>query len=221
MIYYKGVIVVLIIVFIVKEEKTMKEIKIKITFITELLGSLPSDKNIYETYVASKAPTPEATEQEVDTVNPDEETIQNKVTVFSRDDNGNPLLWDYQIRGFFKHACGILKLTGDKNQSAKIKAHKKYIDGMVFIKERNVPIKYTGEITTLQRSLRADTAQGPRVGLACSEMIQPGATAEFTIMLLKDDLDKAVLEWLDYGTFNGLGQWRNGSYGRFTYEILE
>ena len=31
---------------------------------------------------------------------------------------------------------------------------------------------------------------------------------------------EAVIEWLDYGKRRGLGQWRNGGWGAFTYELL-
>ena len=51
------------------------------------------------------------------------------MTIFPRD-NGVPIYWDYQIKGFFKDACGMLrKVTGSK--SSKIKAYKKEIDGLI------------------------------------------------------------------------------------------
>lgn len=39
--------------------------------------------------------------------------------------------------------------------------------------------------------------------------------------MLDEGLEKYVREWLDYGVFSGIGQWRNSGKGRFTYEILE
>ena len=30
-----------------------------------------------------------------------------------------------------------------------------------------------------------------------------------------------VPEWLDYGRFNGLGQWHNSGKGTFTWELIE
>jgi hypothetical protein len=38
---------------------------------------------------------------------------------------------------------------------------------------------------------------------------------------MDEKLEDTVMEWLDFGELNGLGQWRNGSYGRFTYEIID
>ena len=38
---------------------------------------------------------------------------------------------------------------------------------------------------------------------------------------MSDEHTKAVIEWLEYGYFRGIGQWRNSSKGRFCYEILD
>ena len=78
-----------------------------------------------------------------------------------------------------------------------------------------------GEMGTCQRPLRASTAQGERIALANSETIPAGSSIEFKVICLSDSYKKAVIEWLDYGSFKGLGQWRNSGKGRFTYEIVE
>ena len=71
-----------------------------------------------------------------------------------------------------------------------------------------------------QRPLRASTPQGERVSIAISESIAAGAQVEFTIQcFVEDDID-LVREWLDYGRFNGIGQWRNSGKGRFTWEEI-
>ena len=45
---------------------------------------------------------------------------------------------------------------------------------------------------------------------------------EFTVKVLDDSLMKYVIGWLDYGEFNGIGQWRNSGKGRFKWtEITE
>lgn len=54
-----------------------------------------------------------------------------------------------------------------------------------------------------------------------SEEIPAGATVEFDIVLLSEEHENAVLEWLDYGKYSGIGQWRNSGKGRFTYERLD
>jgi hypothetical protein len=144
--------------------------------------------------------------------------IEKSMTVFPRD-NGVPIYWDYQIKGFFKDACGMLrKVTGSK--SSKIKAYKKEIDGLIFVEERKIPIHFDGEMGTCQRPLRGQTPQGERIALANSETIPAGSWIEFTIKCLCDSHEAAVREWLDYGELRGIGQWRNSGKGRFKWEEI-
>ena len=56
-------------------------------------------------------------------------------------------------------------------ESCKLKAYKKIIDGCIFTYPRRMPIHFDGEITNLQRPLRAQTMQGERICLANSEVI--------------------------------------------------
>ena len=152
------------------------------------------------------------------------------MTVFSRNDEGQPIIWNYQIKGFFKEACAMLQRMKGENcskESCKLKAYKKIIDGCIepagnADHGRQIPIiiaKGT-EIEDFQRPLRAQTAQGERITLAHSETIPAGSTIEFTVICLSDAHVDAVKEWLDYGRFKGLGQWRNSGKGRFQYELV-
>lgn len=196
----------------------MHEMKVRITTTEGWLGTANANKEIHREFIASKAPSTENTEQEVEALSADE-MFEKSMTVFPRVD-GKPIIWDYQIKGFFKDTCGALrKITG--SESSKIKAFKKEIDGLIFIKERAVPINYEGEITICERPLRAQTMQGERVALASSEEIPAGATIEFTILYNLPQHGEAIKEWLDYGVYRGLGQWRNSGKGRFTWEEVE
>ena len=107
-------------------------------------------------------------------------------------------------------------MTG--SESSKIKAYKKEIDKLIFPQPRQIPISFEGEIGKCERPLRANTAQGERISLACSEQIPAGATCEFDVVLLSDSDEKALREWLNYGCLSGIGQWRNSGMGRFTWE---
>ena len=74
-----------------------------------------------------------------------------------------------------------------------------------------------------QRSLRAMTAQGPRISLAKSEVVEAGAKLKFVMKVMDNSpltLD-VIKEIFDYGEFKGLGQWRNADWGQFTYTIKE
>ena len=197
----------------------MRILKCRLRTIETLLGTASNNKELHSEFIASKAPDAPSREEEIEAVGV-EEVIEKGMTVFSRNKDGKPILWDYQIKGFFKDACGVLrKVKGIK--SSKIKAYKKEIDGLIFVEEREIPIQTAEELTSCQRPLRAQTAQGERVSLANSEEIAAGAIMEFSIMVMSDELVPAVKEWLSYGKLRGLGQWRNSGKGRFLCKILE
>lgn len=192
--------------------------KVRIEFIEPVLGSSSGNPELHREFIASKAPDAASRDEEVEALGVD--AVEKKeMTVFPRMEDGTPHLWDYQIRGFFKHACSMLKkVTG--SESSAIKAYKKEIDGLVFVDERKIPLVFEGEIGNCQRALRGQTAQGERIALANSEECPAGTVAEFTVVTLTDSLMKAVREWLDYGRLNGLGQWHNSGKGRFVWEEI-
>lgn len=194
----------------------MKTMKVKLTFTESLLGTAPANEEIYEEFIHSKAPDASTLEEEIAALGVSE-VVEKGMTVFPRTEDGTPFLYDYQIKGFFKDTCGGLrKVKG--SVSAGIKAYKKEIDKLIFPEPRCIPIENYGEIALCQRPLRAQTAQGERVSLAISEEIPAGSSVTFDVVCLSDDHEKAVREWLDYGKYSGIGQWRNSGRGRFTWE---
>ena len=198
--------------------KEQKEIKVEITFTEPILGSASGNPDIHREFIASKAPDAPSREEEVAAVGVDE-VERKEMTVFARTEDGKPCLWDYQIRGFFKHACGMLRQVSG-TESSGIKAYKQFIDGLIFVAERKIPLIFEGELGSCQRPLRGQTAQGERIALANSEAAPAGTTATFTVVCLDGKLIKAVREWLDYGQLNGLGQWHNSGMGRFTWREI-
>ncbi len=197
----------------------MKTLKVKLTFTEPILGTSPANEEVYRDFIGTKAPDAATVEDEVAALGADA-VVEKGMTVFPRLDDGTPFLYDYQIKGFFKDTCGGLrKVKGTRSE--KIKAFKKEIDKLIFPEPRCIPILFSGDITECQRPLRAQTMQGERVSLAISEQIPAGATVEFSIVMLSDDHEEAVREWLDYGRFSGIGQWRNSGKGRFTWEEVK
>lgn len=200
----------------------METMKVKITTIEGMLGTSPANEEIYRVFIGSKAPDASTVDDEVAALGTDA-VVEKGMTIFPKDENGNPFMWDYQIKGFFKDACSMLSRVKGKDAtlSSGLKAYKKVIDGMIFPAPRQIPIQFDGEIGICQRPLRAQTMQGERVALSISEEISAGAVIEFTVTVLdKNHLD-LVREWLDYGILRGLGQWRNSGKGRFTWEEID
>lgn len=205
----------------------MKKLTVKLTTFEETLGTCPNNENVYKDFIASKAPDAVSTEDEIAALGVDD-VIDNGMTVFARTPDGAPALFDYQIKGLFKDNCQMLARLATKdekgkkvgnNESGKMKAYKKCIDGLIFVQPRMIPFDMKGgEIGGCQRPLRAQTAQGERVALAYSETVPAGSTLTFDVICLDDNHVPAVREWLDYGFLRGLGQWRNSGKGRFTWE---
>ena len=196
----------------------MKTMKVKLTFVEPVLGTSPANEDIYRDFIGSKAPDAATVDDEVEALGVDA-VVEKGMTVFPRTEDDVPFLYDYQIKGFFKDTCGGLrKVKG--SVSGKIKAYKKEIDKLIFPSPRIIPFENYGAIEKCERPLRAQTMQGERVSLACSEQIPAGATITFEIFMLSDEHEAAVREWLDYGIFSGIGQWRNSGKGRFTWEEI-
>lgn len=196
----------------------MKTMKVRLTFTEPILGTSPKNADVYRDFIGSKSPDAASVEEEVEALGVDAVT-EKGMTGFPRLDDGTPFLYDYQIKGFFKDTCGGLrKVKG--TESSKIKAYKKEIDRLIFPEPRCIPLMFSGDLGECQRPLRAQTMQGERVSLAISEEAPAGSVIEFSIVMLSDDHEKAVREWLDYGKYSGIGQWRNSGKGRFTWEEI-
>lgn len=207
--------------------------KIRLTFFEELLGTASANPEIHAEFIASKNPVVAARDEEVEAIDVDEE-IDKSTTVFARGDQGRPCLWDYQIKGFFKDACGgLARAAGTK--SSKLTAYKKIIDTLIFVSPRMIPIVMPegGKVGHCQRPLRAQTAKGERIALAHSEAVPAGSTIEIDVSFMElgaksKDAEKGgrvkladcLTEWLDYGALRGLGQWRNSGKGRFGFEVV-
>ena len=193
----------------------MKILKIKVTLLEELLGTASSNPEIQREFIASKSPDATTIEDEVAAIGVDA-AVEKSMTVFPRE-NGQPILYDYQFKGFFKDSCSALaRVPG--TVSNKLKAYRKVIDGTIFVQPRKINFTLSGPIGNCQRPLRAETAQGPRIALANSETIPAGSTFIAEIVLLDGGSEKIVREWLDYGKLRGIGQWRNSGKGRFSWE---
>ena len=199
--------------------------KVKITLIEEVLGSSPSNEELLATYIASKAPTDELTSEEIDNIKA--QNAEDRITIFPRQADGTPFIYDYQIKGMLKDSCKALAAAGKAGYPggkacAGLKAYKKLIDGLIFVSPREIPYNMNGmRMDYCERPLRASTPQGERVSIAKSETVPAGSTIEFEITCLDPKLEDMVRECLDYGKLRGLGQWRNSGKDRYTWEEVK
>lgn len=142
------------------------------------------------------------------------------VTVFPRNEEGQPFIYDYLIKGFIKNAA---KAFNNLGKDEKLTSYKSKIDGGVFIEPRELVLNLPEgkELGMCARPLRASTMQGERVTIAKSESAPAGTFLECYIKVMNPEIKKKLFDYLDYGYYNGLGQWHNSGKGKFSYEILE
>jgi len=189
---------------------------LRIEFQEPLLGS-QSTGQIASEYISKRNGFGELPEDEIETL-PD--ALDKKTTVFHKDANGHPLLFNYQLKGFLKNAGKVN--NGRLSVDPKMKNLRAKVQDYVFVEPRQIKINMPAgeEITFLERPLRAETPMGPRVALARSEMIGAGAWIECGLTVLGDVITEEILrELLDYGYHQGLGQWRNAGWGSFIYQL--
>lgn len=198
----------------------MKALQVELTLTEPMLGTVSANPELYEEFIAAKAPEANGAE-ELSTIPDVDEETQKSTTVFHRHED-QPFIYDYQIKGFFKDACGMLRRV-EKTASKALKAYKKEIDGLIFPTPRQIMLNLPdgGEITICCRPLRVQDRVGERVCLARSEQVPAGTTMVFEVNCLRPGLEPLIEEWLDYGKLRGLGQWRNSGMGRFDYKFIE
>lgn len=191
-----------------------KTYKLKVTFIVGPLGTQPQ-KDVATEYITSKAIDPETGELPADELETLPKALEKGTTAFHRL-NGQPIYYDYQVKGFLKDAGQVFNgLRGVKNLRSKL-------DNLVFVEPRQIVLNLPeGEsMKFCERPLRAQTAQGPRTGLARSEELPAGTWFECQLVVFDGPISEPLLlDLLSYGERKGMGQWRNGGRGRFAFEL--
>lgn len=203
--------------------------KYHLTGLSPILGSQPASEAIRTQYIASRAPAAELSDEERELFESDSRQLRG-LSVFARDPEKNDqvILLDYMVRGFFKSALAALQ------KQLGVKSYKSKVDKYLFVYPRRIPLLRNGmpiyeEDDEYERPLRADTPKGPRVGLQSSERIDTPWSIDIEIRLIANDKTaksesltwKAVETALDYGALSGLGQFRNASYGTFSWERMD
>lgn len=222
--------------------------KVRITLTEDMLGTVPKDKEVYKTYIETKKPE-DNMENESQTVEEIEEKgwtgfMSDEKGLFVWDyfvkgflkHAGNVLKETVKIKALRSKIDDFVFVFprriyfGKKQVDGEVYFPLKMPDGVIdrgcehawcgSVYEKGTKIEPDG---VFERPLRAQTMQGPRVTLARSDYISAGTQFEFEIKLypphkaINEELIKTLL---DYGQYMGFGQFRNGSFGRFSYEIM-
>lgn len=177
-----------------------------------ILGTIPKDRKVFENFVMDQAKTEVEKGKAAEDVDRVPEEVESRGwTGFYENEDGHPILMDYQFKGFLKNAGNVLK------DALKVKNLRSHVEQTVFVNPRSILLAEKPD-DVLERPLRAMTMQGPRVSLMRSDMINPGRQYSFDLQVLEGSkvTEKVLRGILSYGELSGLLQWRNGGYGRFT-----
>lgn len=203
----------------------IKKYKVKIKLTDAMLGTIPANPSIWAEHIATKHTkalkkegwSDQDIEEEIaNTITgvAENKELENGKTTFYRDADGY-FVRDYFVKGFFKQAAKCLKEWGTQKQL------RSKVGQFLFVHPRKIYVaKPDAELELIERPLRASTPQGERVAIARSEAVPAGTVLDFELASLNDTVKQGCIEaLLEYGQYEGLGQWRGSGAGRF--EVLE
>ena len=195
----------------------------RITGLTPLLGVTPTTETLLTEFVMSKAKlTEEQQEAEIEAM---PQSDIPGLTGFSRNKKDELCISHHHIKGFFKEALKALRATD------KVAAYKTKVDLLIFAEPTLIPLMRDGkpimeEDRIFERPIRIERMTGTQTALCASEAVDDPWYFDVEITLLPDT-GSAPLTWaiaeeaLGYGAYHGLGQWRSGGYGRFTFKRID
>ena len=198
--------------------------RLKLTFTAPLLGSQPSRELVTE-YIAKRHGIELDDEERL--LLPD--LLERETTIFHRQTDGSPLLLNYHVLGFLKEAGKVLNGKAgagrgvERGPASGVRNLRWKVSAYVSVSPRLIPLRLPDgeQLDYFERPLRAETARGPRVAIARSEMAPTGTWIECGLEVISSEISQDVLlDLLDYGWSHGLGQWRSsGAFGTFRYEL--
>lgn len=174
--------------------------KAELEFIEPLLGTMSGNPDLAEEYIAAKHPSGQVQDDEAEAIENLPEVLEKASTVFPRNKEGKPFLWDYQIKGFFKDACAAMihteQLTKEELKKVRLTEYlyKRTIDELVFVSPRRILIVLPekADLYFWERPLRGQTMRGERVALARSEASPEGTHIIFEVNWLNPKLEDYI-----------------------------
>jgi len=219
-------------------------IAVRIEFIEPCLGTSPKDEKAFCMIHEKKGINPEKIQKEMATLdNKDIKNEKDKIgwTGFHRDDKGLFFL-NYVMVGNVKANIENLMENG---AIRKVVAYKKWTDRLLSVFPRRIRFMDMEKYKTkpdkvleleeeeqfwlkdaqwfMERPLRGMTAQGERVTIVRSDMVEVGTQFDVSFQLLHNDrgvTPEVLLKALRFGELYGLGQWRgSGKFG--AYKVVD
>lgn len=209
-----------------------KDFQVTVTLTTDMLGTIPKNKELYTDFIAGKAREslakmeakgipmadgqPATSAAVAEAIAEETESIKDMEdkgwTGFFEDSEG-PYIMNYFVKGFLCESARTLKeIDSVKQMHDKVKRY-------CFITPRRIRLPPIAG--NLERPIRAQTPQGPRVALVRSDFIAESGEFTFKMRLLDAGklTAKIMQDVLEYGEYMGFGQWRSGGWGQFLYRM--
>lgn len=117
-------------------------------------------------------------------------------------------------------ARSLRRATGSR--ISNMAAYKQKLTTLLFIEQRYIKLLLPdgAEIETFTHIVRGETPKGPRVAPTTSLRCPADTLFDCCISVLGEAIKEADLrELLDFGALQGMGKWRSGGWGRFTYTL--
>lgn len=138
-------------------------------------------------------------------------TESKELTAYKKRINGLAFVYPRQLRLVLPNEAAIPRVECEPADAA-VRALMAADDRRpIYINNRLI-------LPTLERPLRAQTAQGERVTVVRSDICPAGTSVEFRLSVLDGINIEMLQEWFSLGVFSGLGQWRSGGHGTFRVE---
>jgi hypothetical protein len=202
------------------------KMKVMLTLTTDMLGTKPANEDVASDQVIRKAGTEEQKKRELESL---EEVDKSCTTVFFKDKKRGLYINGYMFLGFLKHAGSVFRTIDQRVQeeAGEGKKSKKWgniagkMDDLIIVRPDEIYLGKMEPDGILERPIRCNTAQGPRVSVIKSEFIKAGTKLgpiEIDVLGSAGPISREmIVECLDYGERVGLGQWRNSGKGRFKW----
>lgn len=214
----------------------MKKMFIRCTLLEEALGMTPSSEEALQTFMEIRKKKLEkkwgsiegkvAEEMKIIQANIDSLKDENRkgLSIFPKDLEGNPIFWDYQIRGFFKDQFRALKDVQVDSFKGFKKTPAVLVDRAIFVGPRIIKIQLPEgtEVEECTRILRTPKNNNPDIhqtAFKVSESVPAGSIIKFAINVIDESYVDHVMMALEYGAIRGFGEWRNSGKGIFRFEI--
>lgn len=131
------------------KEPYKAEYTVKQWFVLPLLGSQPGDKDLFKSYIASRAPDAPTREDELTNATVEEVAARGVNVFLRRTKTGKPCVGQHTIRGFFKEAMTAARRQ-EGNISEDLKAHKSKITSNVAISPVYIELQFPEEVVGLK-----------------------------------------------------------------------